>query len=531
MSTPDDVEAVVEDDAASVQEDADARTPTPPDNEEGAGDELVAGDAGSVLDADANDADAAASSHEEAVSSGEIESPREHDDDADDVPVVEDEPVDDNVEPEDAVVPEDDSPPETVQEPEDVLAAITPTPEPGDVPGELVAASDPTSSAAAGENPSDVPEQKAAPAEQAPASAPEPVSVPTPVVSSQAPSAMPTVAVAAVEPPRPVPENVASLRRMLREANEEHRQLSSTNLSLQARVLALRAESPTAPAPADKASPSSPGGLSARLPDSKQQYGKKVDQVAELYNVFRAKQDAFNAKIDRLNAKLDEEDENAAELRESFKEFKREICKAAISNRTGGGISMKKIEKFEAMETDKDKELESLRLKNIHYRNQLRKLEAAVKQKEQLSEGLHLIDFEQLKIENQTLNEKIEERNDDLHKLKKKITTTVQVLTHIKEKLQFVELENVSLQESLTNLDTDLQAVRDQVTKAKRVRDRLRQETNRLKERQGFVGSNLLVQDFERRKVDLVHLEQQIDELRRHHEHLSNLLRPETSRR
>lgn len=192
---------------------------------------------------------------------------------------------------------------------------------------------------------------------------------------------------------------------------------------------------------------------------------------------------------------------------------------------------MKKIEKFEAMETDKDKELESLRLKNIHYRNQLRKLEAAVKQKEQLSEGLHLIDFEQLKIENQTLNEKIEERNDDLHKLKKKITTTVQVLTHIKEKLQFVELENVSLQESLTNLDTDLQAVRDQVTKAKRVRDRLRQETNRLKERQGFVGSNLLVQDFERRKVDLVHLEQQIDELRRHHEHLSNLLRPETSRR
>ena len=44
---------------------------------------------------------------------------------------------------------------------------------------------------------------------------------------------------------------------------------------------------------------------------------------------------------------------------------------------------------------------------------------------EELAEGLHLIDFEQLKIENQTLNEKIEERNEDLHKLKKKNTTTV----------------------------------------------------------------------------------------------------------
>jgi len=41
---------------------------------------------------------------------------------------------------------------------------------------------------------------------------------------------------------------------------------------------------------------------------------------------------------------------------------------------------------------------------------------------------LHLIDFEQLKIENQSLNEKIEERNEELAKLRKKTATTVQVL-------------------------------------------------------------------------------------------------------
>jgi len=72
---------------------------------------------------------------------------------------------------------------------------------------------------------------------------------------------------------------------------------------------------------------------------------------------------------------------------------------------------------------------------------------------EELAEGLHLIDFEQLKIENQvprcevrpcccyamcfqTLSEKIEGRNDELHKLRKKVTATVQVLTHVKEKLK-----------------------------------------------------------------------------------------------
>lgn len=61
-----------------------------------------------------------------------------------------------------------------------------------------------------------------------------------------------------------------------------------------------------------------------------------------------------------------------------------------------------------------------------------------------MAEGLHLIDFEQLKIENQTYNEKIEERNEELLKLRKKITTTVQVLTHLKEKLQFVQVRKLS---------------------------------------------------------------------------------------
>ena len=48
---------------------------------------------------------------------------------------------------------------------------------------------------------------------------------------------------------------------------------------------------------------------------------------------------------------------------------------------------------------------------------------------------LHVIDFEQLKIENQSVIEKIEERDDELVKLKKKNTASVQVripVTHFK---------------------------------------------------------------------------------------------------
>ena len=86
----------------------------------------------------------------------------------------------------------------------------------------------------------------------------------------------------------------------------------------------------------------------------------------------------------------------------------------------------------------KEKELEKVRTKNISLRATLKKLEQTMVKKvgsspplyypmcfvfhgyevkslinkEELGDGLHLIDFEQLKIENQAYNEKIEERYD-----------------------------------------------------------------------------------------------------------------------
>ena len=82
-------------------------------------------------------------------------------------------------------------------------------------------------------------------------------------------------------------------------------------------------------------------------------------------------------------------------------------------------------------------------MENIKLQNKISKLESMIKEKDQLAEGLHMIDFEQLKINNVDLNEKIEERNEDILKLRKKVTSTVQVLTHVKEKLQFLQVNKI----------------------------------------------------------------------------------------
>ena len=59
---------------------------------------------------------------------------------------------------------------------------------------------------------------------------------------------------------------------------------------------------------------------------------------------------------------------------------------------------------------------------------------------EELADGLHMIDFEQLKISNVDLTEKVEERNEDISKLTRKVRGTVEVLTHVKEKLHFLQV-------------------------------------------------------------------------------------------
>lgn len=87
-----------------------------------------------------------------------------------------------------------------------------------------------------------------------------------------------------------------------------------------------------------------------------------------------------------------------------------------------------------------------------------------------------MIDFEQLKIGNVDLGEKVEERNEDIRKLTGKVRATVQVLTHVKEKLHFLQVhthihylhgdvilqsqaENEKKKELLAQLDFDLAKV------------------------------------------------------------------------
>merc|ERR1712118_396191 len=215
----------------------------------------------------------------------------------------------------------------------------------------------------------------------------------------------------------------------------------------------------------------------------------------------------------------------AIECRDSFRDFKRQVARHAEYSRTGKKIPEKIIAEVEDFELDKDAEVEEVRGANISLKNRLAKLDQALRKKDELAENLHVIDFEQLKIENQTLNEKIEERNEELHKLRKKTIMTVQVITHMREKVQFISQEYQSLKTELAQLDQDLSSQRDLVAKTKHERDDYRSENAKLRQQTGIINSDLLTKDFEDRTQHIKKLKTDLAALKAKHQQLMTFIK------
>merc|ERR1712176_837057 len=228
---------------------------------------------------------------------------------------------------------------------------------------------------------------------------------------------------------------------------------------------------------------------------------------------------------EELKNQLETKRQKAIECRDSFQEFKRQVARHAEYARTGRKIPEKIIQEVEEFELDKDAEVEEVRGSNISLKNRLAKLEQALRKKDELAENLHVIDFEQLKIENQTLNEKIEERNEELHKLRKKTIVTVQIITHMREKVQFVQQEYLKLKSELAQLDLDLAAQRELVTTTKHERDDVRTEIAKHRQQTSITKSEGFSKDFEVRKEHIADLIQEITQLKSRHKQMLQFLK------
>merc|ERR1719352_2283080 len=287
---------------------------------------------------------------------------------------------------------------------------------------------------------------------------------------------------------------------------EQNERLQQDNVALQRRVIQWKAQK-------DKYDAEKPS--EGKVTEHK--YLNVLNHVHGVRLRLRMQQVKAARMSEELKNQLEEKRAKAMECRDSFQEFKKQVARHAEYSRTGKKIPEKIIHEVEDFELDKDAEVEEVRGANISLKNRLAKLELRLRKKDELAENLHVIDFEQLKIENQTLNEKIEERHEELHKLRKKTVIMVQVITHMREKLQFIARENAKLKAELARLDQELASQRDLVAKTKHERDDFRADNAKLRQQTGILNSDSLAKDFETLQALVRDMKQNIAEKKQRH--------------
>ncbi|XP_051821528.1 coiled-coil domain-containing protein 96 [Antechinus flavipes] len=255
-------------------------------------------------------------------------------------------------------------------------------------------------------------------------------------------------------------------------------------------------------------------------PEKEQTYQRYLSSLEELKKQQNEDVEWYQRELEQLRQHCQDKLAQVEKEWKSFQMVKKQVILQAMGScRFAGGkqAALREVEQIQAVEDRKEKEMSAVRLENVQLKQCLAQLEARMKAQEELTEGLHLIDFEQLKIENQTFNEKVEERNEELLKLHYKVTSNVQIITHVKEKLQFVEFENLGLKSDLMEIDAQVAQKRDILTKTKKARDSLRVDNVKLHQKCGLLGKEMLLRDLEQKVDQTELLSQRLETLKRQH--------------
>ncbi|XP_019520003.1 PREDICTED: coiled-coil domain-containing protein 113 isoform X1 [Hipposideros armiger] len=180
---------------------------------------------------------------------------------------------------------------------------------------------------------------------------------------------------------------------------------------------------------------------------------------------------------------IEEADIRCTEVERARHEFEKDILKT-ISKKKGSILATRKVmEYIDDMNRRRENIKDKLRLKNVSLKVQRKKMLLQLRQKEEVSEALHDVDFQQLKIENAQFLEAIEARNQELIQLKLASGTTRQVLHAYKTRLQRAMETSINLEkeillrnELLEKIERETLQVEEDRAKAEALNKKLRKQ-------------------------------------------------------
>lgn len=176
-----------------------------------------------------------------------------------------------------------------------------------------------------------------------------------------------------------------------------------------------------------------------------------------------------------LKATVEEAHGRVKEVKMEMAYFKREVGE-------GESVSAEKLLKYIAEKPQQQRSyISKTQEKCTSLSQQIGKLQTQMKQREDIGDAFHTIDFDQLKIENHQFNERIEQKNQELVDLKGTTTRTVQTLNNLTDRLGRLIAEQGQLkrelklrQDHVDKLTTEINSVKKEGVEAKDKNTQLR---------------------------------------------------------
>ncbi|XP_042528792.1 coiled-coil domain-containing protein 113 [Dipodomys spectabilis] len=257
--------------------------------------------------------------------------------------------------------------------------------------------------------------------------------------------------------------------------------------------------------------------------------GLAVDQKLEL--VQRELEDTKDEiRHMRANAERDLQDQEAiieeaeirwTEVQRAVHDFEKDILKT-ISKKKGSILATQKVMKYiEEMNRRRDNMKDKLCLKNVSLKVQRKKMLLQLRQKEEVGEALHDVDFQQLKIENAQYVETIEARNQELIQLKLAAGSTLQTLNAYKSKLYRAMELNINLDKEIITRTELLEKIEKETLQAEDDRSSAESQNKQLRKQLAefrappvmmYVKEKILIGDLEKtikmweRKVEIAEI-------------------------
>lgn len=186
-------------------------------------------------------------------------------------------------------------------------------------------------------------------------------------------------------------------------------------------------------------------------------YEKRLDEFCTFREKIQREQQSEIADISFMKEQSTEQDKRREDEFRAMQKCEKDTAKGLIDTRTGKVISDKVIERLICRQNMKARDIAEIRLNYIKKKEKVKDFEYQLRALETIDGKLHLIDYEQLRIENQNFTDKIEERDDELRRLRVRYNGAVQSLAHVREKSSIIEMkiddlanETITVEDELT---------------------------------------------------------------------------------